>query len=337
MTMADRKATSKPTGRVPLASEREIVIVAFSRLEERHIAQIRAIAPQVRVEFATDQESGRKLAPTAEIMLGWNMSREIFNDVPRLRWIHSTGAGVDKLIAAGALDREIVVTSSSGIHRGLIEHVLAVLLALNRRLHFAIRNQTQHLWDKSARMIGEEIAGQTLGILGLGHIGAAIAAKAHALGMHIIGTKRSPTPVPGVDRVYPPDGLADVLNASDAVVIALPLTNATRGLIGPAEFQVMKPTAFLINIGRGAIVQEPALLAALRDHRLGGAALDVFAQEPLPPDSPFYDMENVIVTPHIAGMSRFYTDRAVAVFCTNLAAYLAGKPLQNMVGKDRGY
>ncbi len=317
--------------------EREVIVVAFPRLEERHIAQIRAVDPRVRVAVATDKESGIKLASTAEILLGWNMSREVIDHASRLRWIQSTGAGVDKLIAAGVLDREILVTNSSGIHPGLIEHVLAVLLAFNRRLHLAMRNQIRHYWDRSSRMMGAEISSQTLGILGLGHIGSALATKAHALGMRVIGTKRTPATIPGVERVFPPEGLADVLGTADAVVIALPLTNATRGLIGPGQLRAMKPTAFLINIGRGPIIQEAALLEALREKRIAGAALDVFEQEPLPADSPFYDLENVIVTPHISGNSPYYMDRAVSVFCTNLDAYLHGKPLQNVVDKKRGY
>lgn len=316
--------------------EREVIVVAFSRLEEHHIAQIRAVDPRVRVAVA-DQKSAANLAPTAEILLGWNMSREVIDHASRLRWIQSTGAGVDKLIAAGVLDGEILVTSSSGIHHGLIEHVLAVLLALNRRLHIAMRNQIRHYWDRSSRMMGAEVSSQTLGILGLGHIGSELATKAHALGMRVIGTKRTPATIPGVERVFPPEGLTEVLGAADAVVIALPLTKATRGLVGPAQLHAMKPTAFLINIGRGAIVQEAALLEALREKRIAGVALDVFEQEPLPADSPFYDLENVIVTPHISGNSPDYTDRAVSLFCTNLHAYLHGKPLQNVVDKERGY
>ncbi len=286
---------------------------------------------------AADRQQAIALAPDAEVMVGWNMPREAVQHAPRLRWIHSTAAGVDQLLYPEVLDREIMVTTSSGIHHSLVEHVLAVLLALTRRLHIAMRNQIQHRWERSQRIMGDEIAGQTLGILGLGAIGTELATKAHALGMRVIGTKRTPAQIPGVERVLPPAGLAEVLRAADAVVIALPLTPATRGLIGERELRAMKSTAVLINVGRGSIVQESALVQALREQWIAGAALDVFEVEPLPADSPFYEMENVIVTPHVSGTSPYYMDRAVPVFSENLASYLQGRPLRNLVDKGRGY
>jgi len=270
-------------------------------------------------------------------MLGWNVPREAVQAAPRLRWVHSTGAGVERLLFPEILNGEILLTSSSGMHHELIEHVLAVVLAFNRRLHIAVRHQIRHRWE---RRIGDEIteiAGQMLGILGLGAIGTELAPKARALGMRVIGTKRTPAPIPGVERVLPPEGLPDVLRASDAVVIALPLTAATRGLIGEPELRTMKPTALLVNIGRGPIVQEQVLIRALQERWIAGAALDVFEQEPLAADSPLYDLENVIVTPHVAGASPVYMDRAVPIFTQNLTAYLQGKPLRNLVDKTRGY
>ncbi len=320
-----------------LRPDREISIVVFARVEERHLAQIRVVDPRVRVAVATDRQQGIALAPTAEIMVGWNVTREAIQQAPRLRWIHSTAAGVDQLLFPGLLDREIIITTSSGIHHSLVEHVFALLLALTRRLHTAIRNQVQHRWERSERTIGGEVAGQTLGILGLGRIGTELATKAHAFGMRVIGTKRTPAPVPGVERVLPPDGLSEVLREADAVVIALPLTLETTGLIGESELRTMKPTAVLINVGRGPIVQEAALVRALREHWISGAGLDVFEHEPLPTDSPLYDLDNVIVTPHVSGASPHYMNRAVPVFCENLKAYLRGEPLRNLVDKVRGY
>lgn len=320
-----------------LRPDREISIVVFARVEERHLAQIRVVDPRVRVAVATDRQQGIALAPTAEIMVGWNVTREAIQQAPRLRWIHSTAARVDQLLFPGLLDREIIITTSSGIHHSLVEHVFALLLALTRRLHTAIRNQVQHRWERSERTIGGEVAGQTLGILGLGRIGTELATKAHAFGMRVIGTKRTPAPVPGVERVLPPDGLSEVLREADAVVIALPLTLETTGLIGESELRTMKPTAVLINVGRGPIVQEAALVRALREHWISGAGLDVFEHEPLPTDSPLYDLDNVIVTPHVSGASPHYMNRAVPVFCENLKAYLRGEPLRNLVDKVRGY
>ncbi len=289
------------------------------------------------MQVAADQQAGIALAPTAEIMVGWNVPREAVQQAPHLRWVHSTGAGVDRLLFPEILGQEILVTTSSGIHHWLVEHVLAVVLALSRRLHLAVRYQIQHRWEHSPRTMGDEVAGQTLGILGLGAIGTELAGKAHALGMRVIGTKRTPTPIPGVERVLPPDGLTEVLREADAVVVALPLTAATRGLIGERELRTMKPTAVLVNIARGPIVQERVLIQALQERWIAGAALDVFEQEPLPTESPLYDLENAIITPHVSGASPHYMDRAVPVFCENLAAYLQGRPLRNMVDKGRGY
>lgn len=320
-----------------LKPDREIHILVFARLEPRHEAQIQAIAPRIHVAAAADRQQGVALAATAEIMVGWNVPREVVQHASRLRWIHSTAAGVDQLLFPEVLDREILVTTSSGIHHVLVEHVFAVLLAFSRRLHVAIRNQLQHRWERSPRTIGDELAGQTLGILGLGRIGTELARLAQAFGMRVIGTKRTPGPVPGVERVLPPERLPDVLREADAIVIALPLTPDTKGLIGEPELRMMKPTAVLINVGRGPIVQEAPLVRALREGWIGGAGLDVFEQEPLPPDSPFYGLENVIVTPHVSGASPHYMDHAVPVFCENLTLYLQGKPLHNVVDKARRY
>ncbi|MDR5703997.1 MAG: D-2-hydroxyacid dehydrogenase, partial [Armatimonadota bacterium] len=283
-------------------------ILILANLEDRHIAQIKAIAPEAELMVTTDRNKAVSLAPEAEIMVGWNLPREAIAQAPNLKWIHSTAAGVDQLLFPEILEREILVTTSSGIHAiPLCEHVFAMMLALSRRLHYAIRQQIHRRWDRRGS-VGGELGGGTLGILGLGHIGVELAKRAVAFEMRVIGTKRTPSPVPFVERVLPPEGLDEVLMESDVVVIALPLTPQTRGLIGERELRLMKPTAFLINVGRGPIVQERALIRALREGWIAGAALDVFEQEPLPADSPLYDLENVILTPHVAGTSPRYMD-----------------------------
>ncbi len=312
-------------------------ILILANLEDRHIAQIKAIAPEAELMVTTDRNKAVSLAPEAEIMVGWNLPREAIAQAPNLKWIHSTAAGVDQLLFPEVLEREILVTTSSGIHAiPLCEHVFAMMLALSRRLHYAIRQQIHRRWDRRGS-VGGELGGGTLGILGLGHIGVELAKRAVAFEMRVIGTKRTPSPVPFVERVLPPEGLDEVLMESDVVVIALPLTPQTRGLIGERELRLMKPTAFLINVGRGPIVQERALIRALREGWIAGAALDVFEQEPLPADSPLYDLENVILTPHVAGTSPRYMDRAIPLFCENLGRYLRGEPLLNVVDKKRGY
>lgn len=316
--------------------DREINIVVFANLEDRHLAEIRAVDPRVRVTAVAERQKGIDLAPTAEIMVGWNVPREAIQRAPHLRWVHSTAAGVDQLLYPEVVDREIVITSSRGIHHGLVEHVFALMLALTRHLHVAIRHQMHRRWERRQAM-GDEVRGKTMGILGLGHIGSEIAARARAFEMRVIGTKRTPAPVPGVERVLPPEALPEVLRESDVVVNALPLTAETTGLIGERELRLMKPTALVINIGRGRTIQEQALVRALREGWIAGAGLDVFEREPLPQDSPLYEMGNVIITPHVSGTSPHYLDDAVPLFCENLGRYLRGQPLLNLVDKERGY
>jgi phosphoglycerate dehydrogenase-like enzyme len=311
-------------------------VLVFAHLEEGHLGQIRAVGPGVEVVAVTDRHKGIQLADRAEIMVGWNVPREAVQRSKRLRWIHSTAAGVDQLLYPEILERNILITTSSGIHQPLVEHVFAMLLAFVRRLHIAVRNQQERKWDR-ARVAGGEVRGLTIGVLGLGSIGAEVAEKAAVFGMRVIGTKRTPAPVPHVDRVYPPDALPDVLAQSDVIVIALPLTEETRGLLGASEFRMMKPEAIVINIGRGSIIQEAALVRALQERWIGGACLDVFEREPLPADSPLWAMENVILTPHVSGGWPGYLDAAVPLFCENLARYLRGAPLLNLVDRSRGY
>ncbi|HEY3248707.1 MAG TPA: D-2-hydroxyacid dehydrogenase, partial [bacterium] len=253
-----------------------------------------------------------------------------------LRWVHSSGAGVERLLVPPILGDNVILTDSSGIHQAMVEHVFALMLAFARRLHTAVRLQLAHRFEHYA-IQGEELGGRTLGILGLGAIGRDIARTAPAFEMRVIGIKRVPGPIEGVDVVLPPEGLHDVLREADYVVVALPLTRATRHLMGEREFRAMKPSAVLINIGRGAIVDEPALITALREGWIAGAGLDVFEHEPLPVDSPFYDMVNVIITPHTAGSSPQYFERMTSLFCENLRAFLDGRPMGNVVDKELGY
>ena len=317
-------------------SNRDVPILVFANLNERHLAQIRAVDPRVRVTLAAGQSQNAADVSTAEIMVGWKIPREAIQHASGLKWIHSTAAGVDEILYPEVYERELVITASNGIHAPLIEHVFAFILAFERRLHIAMRQQLQRRWDRS-HALGGEVAGKTLGILGLGTIGREIARKAQVFDLRVIGTKFTPAAIPGVEKVLPPEGLPDVLREADIVVVALPLTAATTGLIGEGEFRTMKPTALFINIGRGPIVQEAALVRALREGWIAGAGLDVFEREPLPADSPLYDLENVIITPHVSGASPRYMDRAVPLFCENLRRYLHGDPLLNVVDKERGY
>jgi phosphoglycerate dehydrogenase-like enzyme len=176
-----------------------------------------------------------------------------------------------------------------------------------------------------------------MGILGLGTIGAQVARRAVSFGMRVVGTKRQPTPLPGVDRVWPPEGIDHVLREASVLVLTLPLTPATREVLGAREIALLPKGAFVVNIARGGLVNEPALISALRSGHLAGAGLDVFAEEPLPPDSPLWTMPGVMITPHVAGDSPGYMDGMIPLFCENLGRYLAGHALENVVDPARGY
>jgi len=313
------------------------LILILARIEERHLDQIRAVDPSLRVVATSETDRVLALAPDAEVIAAWQIPPAVMERAGRLRWIHATAAGVDTMLFPAVQEGQVLLTSSVGVHTtGLPEHIMALVLLFSRRLHVAVRNQTAHRWDR-ASTIGEEVAGRTLGVLGLGMIGRALAHRAAAFGMRVIGTKRTPEPVPHVERILPPEGTDEVLRESDFVAVILPLTPQTRGLIDARALGLMKRTAVLINVGRGPVVQEAALIAALRAGTIAGAGLDVFEREPLPADSPLYDMENVVVTPHVSGASPTYFDRAIPFFCENLRRYLAGQPMVNVVDPARGY
>ena len=267
------------------------------------------------------------------------MPADIAARAPNLRWVQLTSAGVDRLLDGDLARGGVTITTATGIHAVPIgEYVLAVMLAFAKGLPAAMRAQGERQWRP---YLAEELHGKTVGIVGLGAIGGYVTALAKADGMRVLAVRRSQQKREvgrdGVDELLPPSELPYLLSQSDYVVIAVPLTLESRGLIGEAELAAMKPTARIINIARGAVIDEAALIAALKAGRIAGAALDVFEQEPLPPDSELWGLENVILTPHISGGTPVYMQRAVALFCDNLRRYLDGQPLLNTVDVQRGY
>lgn len=314
-----------------------LTVLVLSKVEERHLNQIRAVDPNVRVLAATDPAQAQAMAPQADIIVAWHIPQPVLDRAQRLRWIHATAAGVDGLLVPGVVEGRVRLTSSVGIHSTVLpEHVMALVLAFSRRLHVAVRLQSVRRWDRAA-CIGGEVEGKVLGVLGLGATGRALSRRASAFGMRVIGTKRTPEAMPCVERVLPPEGTDQVLREADYVVVLLPLTPQTRGLIDARALSLMKRSAVLINVGRGPVVVEEALIAALQGGVIAGACLDVFDHEPLSPDSPLYEMENVIITPHVSGASPTYFDRAIPLFCENLRRFLAGAPMLNVVDPERGY
>lgn len=255
---------------------------------------------------------------------------------PRLRWIQLTSAGMDRAARSGLVESDFLLTSASGLHATPIgEFVLTVMLMFAKGAHKFIRAQDRREW---IRYMPQELYGKTVGVVGLGHIGGEVARLAKAFGCRVIAMRRSQaTQDERVDAFVPASELHRLLGESDYVVLAVPLTNETRHMIGEAELRAMKPSAVLINIARGACVDEQALVRALKDGAIGGAGLDVFEQEPLPPESELWGLENVILSPHISGGTEIYNQRATGIFCENLRRYLAGEPLMNLADPKRGY
>jgi phosphoglycerate dehydrogenase-like enzyme len=296
---------------------------------QAQIDQVQAILPDRRVVVTDDKAEMEACLAEIEIAAG-NFPRDLLLRAPNLKLYQQWGAGADWLLRTPeAAQKSWTLVNASGVHAiPITEHILALMLAFARGLHLAVRMQEQHTWEKAARAE----------LFGVGAIGARAAQSAHALGMRVLGVRRDPQqPAEGVEAMFAPEQLLEVLPQADFVVLTVPLTHETRGMIGERELRAMKPGAYLINIGRGGTVQTAALVRALQEGRLAGAGLDVVDPEPLPPDSPLWDMENVILTGHYSGLTPHYFERAFAIFLDNLQRYRDGQPLRNIVDKRLGY
>ncbi len=296
------------------------------------------------VEVTTADELSAHLSD-AEILCSYFIPSDWRTQAPSLRWIQFPGAGVDSLATTGLLDANsgVIVTTAAGIHAETIsEYVFGSMLMFNWNWPQMVRLQDNHVWARSAtwyHLGGRELAGQTLGIIGLGHIGRRIAQLAHAFGMRVLGMRRSLSgeQEPDVDQLFLPEQLHELLRLCDYVVISVPLTGETEKLIGEDELRIMRSNAYLVNIARGRVIDEQALIQALREGWIAGAGLDVTEEEPLPSESPLYSMPNVILTPHISGNSAHYDTRLAALFADNLKRYRSGQKLQNQYEPSRGY
>jgi len=317
-------------------------------LEERYLARLRAEFPQAEFVVCLTPESLREaLADATAIIGGSSISAEELAAAPRLRWIQATMVGAEGFLIAELRARPIVLTNFSGIPApNIADHVLALVLAFARGLRPLLQAQDKHAWPEQDTHVwpgvGEpptfEPTGQTLGLVGLGEIGRATADKAHALGMRVLATDthREDQP-PSVERVLSPPQLPLLLAESDHVVLCLPLTDATRGLVGARELRAMRRSAYLYNVGRGEVVDQDALIAALQAGVIAGAGLDVVTPEPLPPDSPLWDMPNVIITGHTATNTPLYWERGIELLLDNVRRFLAGAELRNTVDTQAGF
>lgn len=316
------------TRRAPLR-----VLVYHPAEAKDYAALIRAPRGRVALSICATPDEAAGVIGETEVVYAWKFPSALYPTATRLRWIHAMGAGVDWVLVPGLPDH-VTVTRVPGVFGPWMrEYVLARCLAVTQRLDAYRAFQRAGSWRED--VIPERLAHKTMVVVGLGDIGRTIAAGARALGMRVLGVSRSGRRVREADRVYRLAGLRQALGQGDFVVLVLPLTEETRGLVGAAALAAMRPTAWLFNIGRGAVVAEAALVEALRARRIAGAVLDVFAQEPLPTHHPLWSLDNVVLTPHISGPS---TPAEMApVFNDNLARWLSGRPLRHVVDRRRGY
>jgi phosphoglycerate dehydrogenase-like enzyme len=311
-----------------------VVWSAFSTSPET----VKARFPDDRVLAIADEKqlSG---AADAEVAFSGNNPlrvRQLLDATPKLRWYHTVSAGVENMPLGELAKRGIVLTNNSGSYDiQIAEHLMAFVFAASRQLHRYRDLQRAAEWKDQTH---QELRGATIVVYGMGSIGGEIARLAAAIGMRVIGIRRTEGPPrQGIERVVAADRLADVVGEADYLAIAAPLTEATRGAVSRDVISRMKPTAWIMNIARGAIVDEPAMIEALQAKKIAGAALDVFTTEPLPPDSPLWKLENVIVTPHHSGSSPHASERTLALFAENLRRFKAGEPLINRVNYETGY
>jgi len=290
-------------------------------------AAIRDRLDGVDLRVATDGAATLEHAPEAEVVVTHRLSTELLDAATGLRWIHSLSAGLDHFDLGRLEERGLTLTNSSGIHSQPIgEHVLGALLHFERRFDRAVAQQHRREWD---RFGAGELADRTVAVVGVGAIGTRVVELCDAVGAETVGVKRDPSDAPvALADCVPPDRLHDALELADCAVLACPLTDETRGLIDAGALAALGE-GVLVNVARGEVVDEDALVEALDSGELRGAALDVFAEEPLPEDSPLWGFEEVLVTPHVAGTTPYYWERAADQFAENYRRYLAGGELEN--------
>ncbi|KHF40260.1 D-2-hydroxyacid dehydrogenase [Halalkalibacter okhensis] len=320
-------------------TKRKLIIT--QNLEDTYVEQLKSMVPEWDILIGKDRSIWAEHIKDAEIIAGWKSEVKdllLEQEQTPLKWIQTWSAGVNHLPLSSFQSREVQITSANGVHAYPIsETIFALMLGLTRKIHTYVKNQQSKTWHHENMKL--EIHNKTIGIIGVGAIGEETAKIAKAFGMHVIGIRHSGKPSSYVDDMYTPNQLNHILPKCDYVVITLPLTAKTYHLFSAEQFKVMKPSAFLINIGRGEIVVEDDLLVALEKGELAGAGLDVFEQEPLPEESKLWNHDNVIVTPHTAGSTEYYDHRVMNdIFIPNLKNYIANQPLSvNLVNYKKGY
>ena len=314
--------------------------LTLPQVSDEQLARIRdAAGPGAKLTVVANMDEAERAAADAEVILGV-ISPRLFAAAPRLRWVHAIASGVDFLLFPEFRDSDVILTGEKGlVGSHLAEHAFGLLLALTRQIGSAIRLGPA-AWDQRGELRRHEfeLEGLTMGIVGFGGTGRAVARRAAAFGMRCRAVDiRRLEGTAEVERVGPIESLHELLEASDIVTVCAPLTSQTRGMISALELSRMKPTAILVNVSRGEIVDGDALVDALRQGEIGGAALDVVPQEPLPANHPLWELDNVVMTPHTAGASQLRAGRNLDRFCRNLARLRDGERLEGLVDKQAGF
>jgi phosphoglycerate dehydrogenase-like enzyme len=307
------------------------------------LAMLSELPEKTGIAVGNSLEAFERAAPDADVIFNWSGSRALLRDVfpiaPKVRWVHSRAAGLDNLLFPELVESPVPLTNGTGVFSpSLGEFALAAILYFAKDFRRMIRNQMAGRWEQFDIA---EISGQTVGIVGYGDIGRAVATRVHAMGMRVFAVKRHAPPPhavdPLVEQVYSPEQRVEMISRCDYIVMAAPLTPETRSMIGDAEFAAMKPSAVVINVGRGPVIDEDAMIKALAGGHIKGAGLDVYTHEPLPAGHPFYQMENVLLSPHCADHTADWLDQAMRFFLENFERFRKGEPLKNVVDKKLGY
>jgi phosphoglycerate dehydrogenase-like enzyme len=321
--------------------------ILSARYREADLDRIAEAAPGSRIVSVSLEGLADGPLTDVEVMLRGPLPVAVFERIlarcPELRWVHSANAGVERVLTPTAAHRGLRITNARGVFsEPIAEYVVMMVLVVIRRLPQLLFLQRERTWQP---LTAREMRDVTIGVVGLGSIGQAVARLSLAFGARVLATRRaagegigSDDPgLAGIERVLPPEGLPELLAESDFVVLALPLTRATESMFDAATLAGFKPGAWIINVARGGLIDERALVRALREGHLGGAVLDTFREEPLPADSPLYGMTNVIVTPHTSWSSGRVLDRSIELFCDNLVRFREDRPLLNLVDAAQGY
>ena len=309
---------------------------------EAPVPLMNKMPPEVQVTAGDKPEDFAAAVADAEVILSWAAKRAVLESLlhssPKLKWIHSRSAGLDSLLFPALVDSPVPLTNGRGVFsQSLGEFVLLGAMYFAKDIPRMLRNQKAGRWEQFNL---HEISGQTMGIVGYGDIGRACAWRAKAMGMRVLAVRRDPAKSAGdtnVEHVYAFSEMLEMIPQCDYVVAAAPLTPDTKSLVGKEVFAAMKPSAIIMNVGRGPVIDEPAMIEALESKKIRGAALDVFTTEPLPAGHPFYAMENVLLSPHCADNTQDWLDQAMLFFYKNLEHYMKREPLENLVNKHAGY